>query len=124
MYGCLEWAERLARGEDLPDGGEIVQKPALAIRGVKFNLPFVPLDEGDPFERNEKTCLDPEFWKAFIDMLALNRYNCLSLWSEHPFHFMVVSPKYRAANPFSDAEIDRNIRFFREIFRHAQNRGI
>lgn len=124
MYGCLEWAERLARGKDLRDGEEVAQKPALAIRGIKFNLPFVPFDEGDPFALNEETCLDPEYWKAFIDMMALSRYNCLSLWSEHPFHLMVVSPKYRAANPYSDAEIERNIRFFREIFRHAQNRGI
>ncbi|MFD0679067.1 MULTISPECIES: hypothetical protein [unclassified Paenibacillus] len=124
MYGCLEWAERLARGATLDDGAEISNKPALGIRGIKYNLPYAPFDDGDPFVRNLETCMDMEYWRAFIDMLALNRYNCLSLWSEHPYHLMVVSSKFRAANPFSDVEIDRNIRFFRELFRYAANRGI
>ncbi|MBW7458183.1 hypothetical protein K0U00_29490, partial [Paenibacillus sepulcri] len=124
MYGCLEWAERLATGTELADGEEISQKPALGIRGIKYNLPYVPFDSGDPFVLNEQTCMDIAFWRSYLDMLALNRYNCLSLWSEHPYHLMVVSSKYRAANPFSDVEIDRNIRFFRELFRHAADRGI
>ncbi|TDF98643.1 hypothetical protein [Paenibacillus piri] len=124
MYGCLEWSERLGRGAALAEGEEICGKPALGIRGIKYNLPYVPFDDGDPFVQNAETCMDIEYWKAYIDMLALNRYNCLSLWSEHPYHLMVVSPKFRAANPLSDVEIDRNIRFFRELFRYAASRGI
>lgn len=124
MYGCLEWAERLGRGANLQNGEQITQKPALGIRGIKYNLPYAPFDSGDPFVQNEETCMDIRFWRAYIDMLALNRYNCLSLWSEHPYHLMVVSSKYRAANPYSDIEADRNIRFFRDLFRHAASRGI
>ncbi|MDF2959287.1 MAG: hypothetical protein K0S39_1022 [Paenibacillus sp.] len=124
MYGCLEWAERLVRKAELEDGGEINGKPALGIRGIKYNLPYAPFDDGDPFVQNAEICMDIEYWRAYIDMLALNRYNCLSLWSEHPYHLMVVSPKFRAANPFSDVQIDRNIRFFRELIRHAASRGI
>lgn len=124
MYGCLEYAERLARGADMADGEEIYRKPALRLRGIKFNLPYAPFDSGDPFVLNEGTCMDISFWKAYIDMLALNRYNCLSLWSEHPYDLMVVSPKFRAANPHSDSEINQNIRFFREMFRYAASRGI
>ncbi|MZQ85445.1 hypothetical protein GQF01_25325 [Paenibacillus sp. 5J-6] len=124
MYGCLEYAERLARGAELADEEEIYRKPALRLRGIKFNLPYAPFDSGDPFTLNEETCMDIDFWKAYIDMLALNRYNCLSLWSEHPYDLMVVSPKFRAANPYSDSEINQNIRFFREMFRYAASRGI
>jgi len=124
MYGCLEWAERILHGSKRVEGADIEQKPALGIRGIKYNLPYAPFDAGDPFLMNEQTCMDIDYWKAFIDMLALNRYNCLSLWSEHPYHLMVVSAEYRATNPFSDIEIDRNIRFFRELFRHATNRGV
>ncbi|MEC0265338.1 hypothetical protein [Paenibacillus anseongense] len=124
MYGCLEYAERLARGAELADGEEMYRKPALRLRGIKFNLPYAPFDSGDPFVLNEGTCMDIGFWKAYIDMLALNRYNCLSLWSEHPYDRMVVSPKFRDANPYSDSEINQNIRFFREMFRYAANRGI
>lgn len=124
MYGCLEWAERIGRGADLKENEEISREPALGVRGIKYNLPYVPFDDGDPFVLNAATCMDIEFWRAYIDMLALNRYNCLSLWSEHPYHLMVVSSKYREANPYSDVQIDRNIRFFRELFRHAAHRGI
>ncbi|MEF2245467.1 hypothetical protein [Paenibacillus sp. IITD108] len=124
MYGCLELAERLAMGKAMDEGEEIYRAPLLRMRGIKFNLPFAPFDSGDPFVQNEETCLDLEFWKSYIDMLALNRYNCLSLWSEHPYDIMVVSPKYRAANPYSDDEIKRNIALFRSIFRHAASRGI
>ncbi|SFM05781.1 hypothetical protein SAMN03159341_11539 [Paenibacillus sp. 1_12] len=124
MYGCLEWAERIGRGADLKPQEEIRRQPALGIRGIKYNLPYVPFDDGDPFVHNTATCMDIDFWRAYIDMLALNRYNCLSLWSEHPFHLMVVSSKFRETNPYSDVQIDRNIRFFRELFRHATNRGI
>lgn len=124
MYGCLEWAERIQLDQADPLAEPIEQAPALGIRGIKYNLPYAPFDSGDPFVNNEETCLDIEYWKAYIDMLARNRYNCLGLWSEHPYHLMVVSDKYRATNPFTDLEIERNIRFFRELFQHANNRGI
>lgn len=125
LYGCLEWAERIGRGRDrLDDGERIDRAPRLAIRGVKFNLPYVPFEYGEPFTANLETCLDIEYWRAYLDMLALNRYNCLSLWSEHPFHLMVVSPRFREANPHNDTEIDRHIRLWTELMRHARNRGI
>jgi hypothetical protein len=124
LYGCLEWADLLSKGADLADGESIDRQPALGIRGIKYNLPFVPFAEGDPLSANLQTCMDMNFWRAYLDMLAQNRYNCLSLWSEHPFHLLVVSPKYRDANPFSDLEIDRNIRFFKELFLYAKHRGI
>ena len=124
MYGCLEWAERIMMGSTLQDGEEIHQKPALRLRGVKFNLPYAPFDQGDPFVANEKTCMDMDFWRSYLDMLAINRYNCLSLWSEHPFHLMVVSSKYRETNPYSDSQIERHIQLFRELIQYAKHRGI
>ncbi|MFC6334371.1 hypothetical protein ACFP56_17220 [Paenibacillus septentrionalis] len=123
MYGCLEWAERILLDQtSLRE--PIEQSPAIGIRGIKYNLPYAPFDSGDPFVENEETCLDINYWKAFIDMLARHRYNCLSLWSEHPYHLMVVSSKYRSTNPYTDIEIDRNIRFFRQLFQYATDRGV
>ncbi|MDQ0253313.1 hypothetical protein J2S74_000685 [Evansella vedderi] len=124
MYGCLEWTERIRCGKHLRQGEEIRQKPALGMRGVKFNLPYAPFEQGDPFLENEKTCLSIDFWYTYIDMLAENRYNCLSLWSEHPFHLMVVSNKFREANPFTNEQIRQNIDFFRNLIKYAKNRGI
>ena len=124
MYGCLEVAD-LIRAERWADKGlDIAKSPTLAVRGVKFNLPYEPYSDGDPFRQNLDTCFDLEFWRDYLDELARNRYNCLSLWSLHPFHLMVSSPEFRDANPFTDEEIADHERFFHALFGHARDRGI
>jgi hypothetical protein len=121
----MECAERLANPyQSLADGQEITRRPALSLRGIKFNLPFAPFDEGEPFSANEETCLQFDFWRDYIDMLARHRFNCLSLWSEHPWHVMVVSPKFRAANAASDEIMADRIALWRAVMRHARNRGV
>ncbi|WP_371402702.1 hypothetical protein OHA10_33035 [Kribbella sp. NBC_00662] len=124
LYGCLEVAD-LVRSQSWTDEGlEVRKSPSLAVRGVKFNLPYEPYSNGDPFKENLETCFDLEFWRDYLDELARNRYNCLSLWSLHPFHLMVSSPEFRDANPFTDEEIADHERFFHALFGHARDRGI
>lgn len=124
LYGCLEVADLVRAGRWADDGLEVRKSPSLAVRGVKFNLPYEPYSNGDPFKENLETCFDPEFWRDYLDELARNRYNCLSLWSLHPFHLMVSSPEFRGANPFTDEEIADHERFFHALFGHARERGI
>lgn len=124
MYGCLELADLIATGEWERTDLALRKTPALPVRGVKFNLPHEPYAAGDPFRQNEETCLEAGFWIDFIDELARNRYNCLSLWSLHPFHLLVSSPRFRDANPYSDAEIAAHETLFHTIFGHALSRGI
>lgn len=124
LYGCLEVADLVRAGRWADDGLEVTKSPSLAVRGVKFNLPYEPYSNGDPFKENLETCFDPEFWRDYLDELARNRYNCLSLWSLHPFHLMVSSPEFRDANPFTDEEIADHERFFHALFGHARDRGI
>lgn len=101
-----------------------MENPFMKMRGIKYNLPFEPYDNGDPFEKNIKTCLDKAYWEKFIDFLAMSRYNCLSLWSEHPYHLMFRLEKYPQTCPYSDVELEKFMDLFRFIFRHARNRGI
>ena len=123
MYGALELAEQIALGGT--DGiVEKTEKPFLAMRGIKFNLPWEPYDRGEVFTRNEQVCWDIDFWRQYIDMLAVNRYNTLTFWSRHPFHLMFRLAKYPRTTALSDAELERNKTFFRELFRHARDRGI
>lgn len=111
MYGLLELAEIITlEGYDAitdRDGTPFLEK-----RGIKFNWPYEPFGEGDPFRENEKTVLDIEFWRAYIDFLAENRYNLLSIWSMNPFEMMFRIPKYPDATPYSDIELER----FRTVF--------
>ena len=124
MYGCLELADLVRSGEW--EAADLSRRlsPALAVRGVKLNLPWEPYSDGDPFRANVDTCWDLEFWRDLIDELARGRYNCLSLWSLHPFHLMVSSPEFRAANPFSDQVVAEHEAFFHALFGHALDRGI
>lgn len=124
IYGCLELVDLIATREWERADLRLQKTPTLPVRGVKFNLPFEPYAAGDPFRENEATCLDSRFWIDFIDELARGRYNCLSLWSLHPFHLLVSSPRFRNANPYSDAEIAEHEALFHTIFGHALSRGV
>lgn len=107
MYGLLDIAEtiELFGIEAVEDR---VEKPFMKMRGIKFILPFELYDTWDPYEKNLETCRDIGFWRQYIDFLARNRYNCLSLWSEHPFHMMFRLDKYPQTCPFSDNMLSQN----------------
>ncbi|MBR7741709.1 hypothetical protein KC207_00170 [Phycicoccus sp. BSK3Z-2] len=124
LYGLLEVAELVERA-GWPAPGLVVRRAAaIALRGFKFNLPYAPYADGEPFERNLETAWSMEFWGGFLDELARGRYNLLSLWSEHPWHLLVTSDRFRGANPASDAEMARRREFFDELLRRADDRGI
>lgn len=98
LYGGLELAEQIRlRGFDAVE--PLDRNPHLALRGVKFNLPLdlrTPSysDMGDPAQQNIATVWDFAFWTAFLDALARDRYNFVSLWNLHPFPSMVRVPEY------------------------------
>lgn len=123
MYGLLDIAETI-KFYGLEKVQYKLENPFLKIRGIKFNLPFEPFDMGDPYEKNIDTCLDKNFWKEYLDFLARNRYNCLTLWSEHPFHMMFRLEKYPETCPYSDAELEKYKDLYKFIFGYAQKRGI
>jgi len=123
MYGLLELAE-IVELEGYEAISDREGTPFLEKRGIKFNWPFQPFGEGDPFRKNEETVLDTEFWRDYIDFLAESRYNLLTLWSMNPFEKMFRVPKYPETTPYSDVELERFRRVFDFIFTHAKNRGI
>ena len=98
MYGMLDLAEaaRIGTLDDVKDGEHA---PHIARRGIKFNIPLdarTPSysDMGDAAQANIAEVWTMEFWRAFIDGMARDRYNVLSLWSLHPFPSMVQVPEY------------------------------
>ncbi|MBN2000157.1 carbohydrate-binding family 6 protein, partial [candidate division KSB1 bacterium] len=98
MYGGLELAEMIATGS-LASIKEMDKNPYMAMRGVKFNIPLdvrTPSysDVCDAAQNNIAEMWDFEFWREFIDHLALYRYNYISLWNLHPFPSLVRVPDY------------------------------
>ena len=99
LYGGLELAEQIATSG--LEGIKAVdqQKPYMAMRGTKFNIPLdvrTPsyTDVSDAAQQNIAEMWNFDFWKEYIDNLARYRYNYISLWSLHPFPSMVKVPDY------------------------------
>ena len=123
MYGLFELAETV-RFRGIDSVSEVQSSPFLEKRGIKFNLPFQSYAEGDPFAGNQETVKSWDFWQDYIDFLALNRYNCLSLWSENPFELLLELTKYPDASDVSKDERKRSRDLFTKILKHAKSRGI
>lgn len=98
MYGGLDLAEAIRLGTlaDLKDSGHA---PYIARRGIKFNIPLdarTPSysDAGDAAQQNIPEMWSMDFWREFLDEMARDRFNVLTLWNLHPFPSLVKVPEY------------------------------
>jgi hypothetical protein len=138
MYGGIHLGEIAAAGA-LTDLADSDHTPHIAQRGIKFNI---PLDKRQPsFDDNGTSGLenfqhvwDLAFWKDYLDTIAKQRYNVLSLWNRHPFPTLVKVPGYEAValddvyhkkgaliKKMPQAE---KVKFWNEVIDYAQDRGI
>jgi hypothetical protein len=53
-----------------------------------------------------------------------NRFNAFTLWTLHPFTYMIRPENFPEASPWSDAEFAEWQGLYREIFRMAKERGL
>lgn len=98
MYGGLDIAEAIRLGT-LARMADTVHTPYIARRGIKFNIPLdarTPSysDAGDSAQQNIPEMWSMDFWREFLDEMARDRYNVLSLWSLNPFPSLVKVPEY------------------------------
>jgi hypothetical protein len=99
MYGALDVADALKSGQNLQHIKNEIKSPYIDKRGIKFNIPLdarTPSysDNGDAALNNIEVMWDMDFWTEYLDEMALNRFNTLSLWNMHPFPSMVKVPEY------------------------------
>jgi hypothetical protein len=124
IYGCLSIAEDLGNGIPLQKIKAASDKPRMALRAIKFDMPWDTYRHSYALDQHYQTCRDLNYWKAFLDMMADNRLNALSLWDLHPFTFMIRAKNFPKATPFNDQELKVWQNLFRGIFRMAKERGI
>jgi hypothetical protein len=125
MYGLLDLAEQLQFNKGkLASVKAKVEEPRLSFRGIKFNLPFMAYRSSISLTQQEYVIRDPKFWETFLDMMAKNRYNVISLWSMHPYHYMVRATNFPEACPFDDKEMVAWKNFWNLLFKMAHDRGI
>ena len=99
MYGGLELAEMVTLGGNLLGVPEKARKPYIFRRGLKFNIPLDARspsydDTGTAAQKNIAVMWDFDFWQEFLDTLARNRYNVLTLWTKHPYPGWMRLEKY------------------------------
>lgn len=124
MYGGLALAEDIRGGTPLEAVEARQENPRVGFRAIKFNLPWDSYRRSDALQLHTETVRDLRFWERFLDMMAENRFNVLSLWNLHPFSYMVRSETYPEATPFSDEELAAWQDFYHGLFRMAKDRGI
>tara|TARA_R110002096_G_scaffold385791_3_gene579629 strand:+ start:6367 stop:8457 length:2091 start_codon:yes stop_codon:yes gene_type:complete len=122
MYGLFDVKEQLETGNKTISDKE--ESPNLEFRALKFNLPWEAYRTSKTLREHTETCKDTVFWRAFLDMMAENRFNKLTLWNLHPFSKMVKTEKYPEANNFSDEEMKVWETFWHTLFKMAKDRGI
>jgi mannose-6-phosphate isomerase-like protein (cupin superfamily) len=124
LYGSLTLARLVATGTPLEKMPVTRDQPNFPFRAIKFDLPWDTYRHSYALDQHYATCRDTLFWKAFLDMMADNRFNALCLCNLHPYPYMIRARNFPEACPFSDGELKEWQTLFRSIFRMAKERGI
>ena len=123
MYGCFELIERVRSGGELAQ--PVFGKPSFLHRQHRFRLPYLPATfpvtkpDAEPF-----WFADEGFWTKYLDTLARDRYNELSIWHRCPFQYLVDLPQYPEASAFAPGEFPKYRAMWSMVFRLAKERGI
>ena len=137
MYGGLQIAENILFTE-FSDTYNNQESPAILKRGIKLNLPFDK--ESSTYGKTNSTdkiaaipnVWDKTFWTTWFDEMARNRYNVVSVWSNHPFTSMIKMADYpnvaiqnvTGLDSYSKKmSIDEKIVFWKEVMAYAHSRG-
>ncbi len=124
IYGALSLAEDIRNGLTLDECKQKNEKPRLTLRAVKYDLPWDTYRHSEALNLHDKTCRDSTYWEAFLDMMAENRLNSLSLWNLHPYPLMIMPKNFPEASPFTETEFKEWQSLFHAIIRMAKDRAI
>jgi hypothetical protein len=124
IYGALALRDELRNGTPLRRIGTISGKPHLAFRGIKFNTPWDSYRPTSATDQHYDTVRDLAFWEDFLDMMVENRFNAVSLWTLHPFTYMIRPKHFPEASKWSDAQFAEWQKLYRGVFALAKERGL
>ncbi|HLG41567.1 MAG TPA: glycoside hydrolase family 20 zincin-like fold domain-containing protein, partial [Chitinophagaceae bacterium] len=124
IYGCLSLAEDIRNGISLIHCKSKDEKPFLPFRAIKYDLPWDTYRHSYALELHDQTCRDTSYWKAFLDMMAENRFNALSFWNLHPYTFLIKPKNFPEASPWNDAAMKEWQALFHSITRMALERAV
>jgi len=124
IYGVLHAREQLLNGVRPSRLAILTQTPKLAFRGIKLNTPWDSYRPSSAIDQHTETMKDLKFWEAYLDMMVENRFNSFTLWTMHPFTYMVRPKNFPEASKWTDEEFAQWQRLYQSIFRMAKERGL
>lgn len=124
IYGCLAVAEDLNNGAALKNIQPTNEKAFLPFRAIKYDLPWDTYRHSYALSLHDTTCRDTAYWRAFLDMMAENRFNALTLWNLHPYTFLIKPKNFPEASPWNEEEMKSWQTLFHAIMRMAAERAI
>ncbi len=124
IYGALEAREQLLNGTRMDRLSARSRTPKLAFRGIKLNTPWDSYRPSSALSQHTATMKDLKFWEAYLDMMVANRFNAFTLWTMHPFTYMVRPKNFPEASKWTDAEFAEWQHLYGQIFRMAKERGL
>ena len=124
VYGSLALAQMISCGLSPDNIPALHEQAHFLFRAIKFDLPWDTYRHSYALDQHDSTCRDTLFWKAFLDMMADNRFNALTLCNLHPYPYLIRPRNFPEACPFSDSELHAWQTLFHSIFRMAKERGI
>jgi hypothetical protein len=124
IYGSLALRDQLLDGTPIDAVAATHGRPALAFRGIKFNTPWDSYRPTSAIDQHFDTVRDLKFWEAYLDMMVENRFNAISLWTMHPFTYMVRPKNFPEASKWTPEQFAEWQQLYRGIFRLAKERGL
>jgi hypothetical protein len=124
VYGAMEAREQVLNGAPPHELKGHAATPRLAFRGIKLNTPWDSYRPSSALDQHTATMRDSKFWEDYLDMMVENRFNAFTLWTMHPFTYMIRPKNFPEASKWSDGEFAEWQRLYREIFRLAKERGL
>jgi hypothetical protein len=124
IYGALALREQLLDGITIDAITDTTARPALAFRGIKFNTPWDTYRPSSALDQHYDTARDLKFWERFLDMMVENRFNAVSLWTMHPFTYMIRPKNFPEAGKWTPQQLAEWQHLYHEIFRMAKERGL
>ena len=125
IYGGQELIEQYRNCKNWQKLQSKTETAHVGFRAIKYNLPWFAYRSNEAITIHTETCRDIKYWEKFLDMMAENRFNVLTLWNLHPFPYMIRPANFPYACQFeSDEELAGWQTFYHQLFKMAYDRGI
>jgi len=124
IYGCLSVCEDLSNGIRLNNIESGNEQPYYPLRAIKHNTSWDSYRPSSALDQHYETLRDLNYWEAFLDMMADNRFNSLGIFNLHPFVYMIKPVNFPEASPFDDKEMEEWKEFHHELLHLADERAI